>query len=140
MVNIFLTFSSFSGWRLRFEDPPPPPPRRTSATDIRANVSLSFFLLLSLSLFLSLSIDAFQLRFKPNWLMFDVRRSWLTVCLVSVSAFNIISFYFCITWMLNEPSEIDLSFDRVFNFIFLVSYKLASSQRCVSNILEQTQQ
>lgn len=54
MVNIFLTFSSFSGWRLRFEDPPPPPPRRTSATDIRANVSLSFFLLLSLSLPLSL--------------------------------------------------------------------------------------
>lgn len=81
-------------------------------------MSLSLSFSYSLSLFLSLSIDAFQLRFKPNWLMFDVRRSWLTVCLVSVSAFNIISFYFCITWMLNELSEIDLSFDRVFNFIF----------------------
>lgn len=59
--------------------------------------------------------------------MFDVRRSWLTVCLVSVSAFNIISFYFCITWMLNELSEIDLSFDRVsvYLILFLVSYKLA---------------
>ena len=52
MVNIFLTFSSFSGWRLRFEDPPPPPPRRTVATDIRANsLSLSFSYSLSLSLF-----------------------------------------------------------------------------------------
>lgn len=51
--------------------------------------------------------------------MFDVRRSWLTVCFVSVSAFNIISFYFCITWMLNELSEIDLSFDRVSVYLIL---------------------
>ena len=63
---------------------------------------------------------------------------WLAVCLVS--AFNIISFHFCITWMLNELSEID--FDRVnllFNFIFFFLFKLGvrSLQKCVSNNLKK---